>query len=173
MMSSPTKRTLTDDQHAARLASEAQSGAVSVDVAASIRAASMRARKTVTEGYLSPPSSTLRSSCVTQTPALPDAASFPVSANKTISQILSSSKSSENCIPRPLNKRCRSDDAAEGEDASFADGQSGDQGGIVDMSDEMDVERPMKPLRRSVRSGTDRASRSVGHPSTAGSLERT
>ncbi|KIJ70577.1 hypothetical protein HYDPIDRAFT_105313 [Hydnomerulius pinastri MD-312] len=162
MISSPTKRILTDDEHATRLASEVQrSDAVPFDLAASIRAASMRARKTVTEGYLTQPSSstTPLSSPVKQAPTSPTATSLPVPANETFRQVFSSATSGKYTPqPSPLKRR-RSDADLDAENQESADTlfvvdrQSEDQGGMmVDMSsDEMEVERPVKPLRRSGR----------------------
>ncbi|KAF9247035.1 hypothetical protein BU15DRAFT_57961 [Melanogaster broomeanus] len=154
--SSPTKRILTDDEHATRLAAEAQSSeVVSWDLAASIRAASMRARKTVTEGYLSPPpSSTAQSlSPLKQGPSSPTAAEYPVPANEMTRQVFSSLSSGRYTLLSSPSKRKRSDDD-ENQDprhtSSFDDRQSEDQDDMMlEVGDETEVERPTKPLRRS------------------------
>ncbi|KIK97862.1 hypothetical protein PAXRUDRAFT_824490 [Paxillus rubicundulus Ve08.2h10] len=157
MISSPTKRILTDEEHATRLGLEAERN-VSWDLAASIRAASMRARKTVTEGYLSPPpsSTTLYSSHLKQGTMSPTAAHYPVPANETTRQVFSSLSSGRYTpLSSPSKRKCSDTDPDE-EDYQRTDTlfqSEEDQGDVmVEMrSDEMEVERPVKPLRRSQR----------------------
>ncbi|KAF9221955.1 hypothetical protein BS17DRAFT_784211 [Gyrodon lividus] len=159
MISSPTKRILTADEHATRLGLGAErNDAVSWDLAAGIRAASMRARKTVTEGYLSPPSSstTPYSSPLKQGTTSPTAAHYPVPANETTRQVFSSLSSGRYMALSSPSKRKRSDtDPAEEDeqptDILFVDRQSEDQGDVMmeERRDEKVVDRPMKSLRRS------------------------
>ncbi|KAF8845763.1 hypothetical protein BDN67DRAFT_1065034 [Paxillus ammoniavirescens] len=156
MISSPTKRILTDEEHATRLGLEAErNDAVSWDLAASIRAASMRARKTVTEGYLSPPPSSPYSSPLKQGATAPTTAHYPVPANETTRQVFSPLSSGRYTpLSSPSKRKCSDTDPDE-EDYQPTDTlfQPEDQRNMmVEMrSDEMEVERPVKPLRRSQR----------------------
>ncbi|KAG6378560.1 hypothetical protein JVT61DRAFT_12825 [Boletus reticuloceps] len=158
MLPSSVKRILTDDERATRLASESQtSDATSAaDLAASIRAASMRARKTVTEGYLSsPPSSPLKQAPVSLTYAV----SYPITARENNRQVFSSLSGTYSPLPSPSKRKRPYPDSHDDDEKSITPPlitpQSQDRGHLAaELSgDDMEVDRPMKPLRRSGRIG--------------------
>lgn len=158
-MSSSVKRTLTEAEFATRCAPEWQrSDNLSSDLAARIRYASMRGRKNVTEGYRSlPPSSeTPHSSPVKDSTSSTAIAHGLPTSNEILYHVFSSAPGVYTPLPSPGKRRhSRVDLDDENMDASPVNGWPEDRNetmeGVSD-DEEMEVERPVKPLRRSGRS---------------------
>ncbi|KAG2077428.1 hypothetical protein BDR04DRAFT_1088423 [Suillus decipiens] len=140
MISSPAKRLLTEDDRVSRIGSEIhRNDATPSDVTARIRNAAMRGRKNVLEGYRTQPSapSTPNSSptkCTSASHVKEEA--YPW-ANDTLREVFASATSGKYTPTSSPAKRRRSQSS----DRISSDSESSD--------DRMDVERPMKPLRRS------------------------
>ncbi|KAL4081856.1 hypothetical protein V8B97DRAFT_117504 [Scleroderma yunnanense] len=143
-----SKRILTDEEHTIRSASGFQRrDDLPSDYTASIRNASMRARKMVMEGYRGPPSSSNA-----QQYSSPVKESTP-SANEVLRQVFPSS-GGYIPLPSPSKRRHKVEPDDENLGALPVDGMSDQDEIMDDMSggETMEVERPIKPLRRSMRS---------------------
>lgn len=140
MISSPAKRLLTEDERISKIGSEIQrNDATPSDVTASIRNAAMRVRKNVLEGYRTQPSapSTPNSSptkCTSTSRVEEEPYLWP---NDTLRQVFASATSGKYTPTSSPAKRRRS----ESSDDISSDSESS--------NDHMEVERPMKPLRKS------------------------
>ncbi|KAJ8595958.1 hypothetical protein M405DRAFT_929110 [Rhizopogon salebrosus TDB-379] len=146
MISSPTKRLLTEDERTSRITPVIYGDdATPSDVIANIRNAAMRARKNVLEGYRTQPSaqSTPNSSPAKHTPtARLDERIYP-SANDTLREVFAPATSGTYTPTSSPTKRRRSNADPEASSDVASDSES-----LIDC---MDVERPMKPLRPSGR----------------------
>ncbi|KAI6105594.1 hypothetical protein F5141DRAFT_137228 [Pisolithus sp. B1] len=171
-MSSSVKRTLTEGEFGTKCAPEWQrSDGLSSDLAARIRNASMRGRKNVTEGYRSPPPSSSKtpySSPVNDSTSSTTIAHSLPTSNEILYHVFSSAPGAYTPLPSPSKRRrSRVDFDDENMDASPFDGRSEDRNeameGVSD-DEEMEVERPVKPLRRSGRSTKIEVSPAVPNP---------
>ncbi|KAI6151934.1 hypothetical protein BKA82DRAFT_4105067 [Pisolithus tinctorius] len=171
-MSSSVKRTLAEEEFATRCAPEWQrSDGLPSDLAARIRNASMRGRKNVTEGYRSPPSSseTPYSSPVKASSSSTTVANSPPTSNEVLHQVFSSALGVYTPLPSPSKRRrSRVDLDDEDSDVSPVNGQSEDRDEAMEEisgdEEEMEVERPVKPLRRSGRSAKKEVSPPMPNP---------
>lgn len=159
------------EEFATRCAPEWQrSDDLSPDLAARIRYASMRGRQNVMEGYRSlPPSSeTPHPSPVKDSTSSTTIAHGLPTSNEILHHVFSSAPGVYTPLPSPSKRRrSRVDLDDENMDASPVNGWSEDRNetmeGVSD-DEEMDVERPVKPLRRSGRSTKIEVSPAVPNP---------
>ncbi|KAH7929433.1 hypothetical protein BV22DRAFT_1125704 [Leucogyrophana mollusca] len=162
MDSSPTKRILTDNDHATRLASDVpRSDALPDDLAASLRNIGRRVRKNVSDGYRTQPSAppTPYSSPMKQPPAPASVDHQAPPSNVTLHEIFSSSSSGHYTPTSSPSKRRRQDDPIAGDnpssdDESTVDMELANQGDVMEAipSDALQgAPRPVKPLRRSAK----------------------
>ncbi|KAH7914368.1 hypothetical protein BJ138DRAFT_420945 [Hygrophoropsis aurantiaca] len=158
MDSSPTKRILTDDVHATRLALDMpRSDALPDELLASLKNVGRRVRKNVLEGYRTAPT-TPHSSPKKQGLAYVSGDHQPPPANSTLRDTLPSSSSGHYTPTASPSKRRRSNDHSiehdpRSNDESTVDMESEDQGDVMDsISDDesQSAPRPVKPLRRKV-----------------------